>query len=163
VKLTWKEHPYLYIERSEVPQVLTRAVKYEWAKKSLENVRKPADKWMKTEIEFPPSTGRHSVTYVCKDCMEPLKTLSPTQHQCPKCSKIYSGLPYDARLYGKRHDDLAQAASNLGLAALLFDDPKYARKALDILLGYADRYASYPLLDNQGGRAPLPQKSTIRR
>ena len=153
-KPTWKDHPSLFIERSEVPRILERAQKYEWAQATLDTIRQHAEKSFEGKIEYPPSTGRHSVTYVCSECKEPLKTLSPTQHQCPKCEKIYSGLPYDARPYNGQHDGLARTASNLGLAALLFDKPKYARKALDILLGYADRYDSYPLLDTRGGQSP---------
>jgi hypothetical protein len=152
-KPTWKDHPSLFIERSEVPRILERARKYEWAQATLDGIRRSADKALAGKIEYPPSTGRHAVTYICPDCKEPLKTLSPTQHQCPKCKKIYSGLPYDAYLYNSKHDGLAHEASTLGLAALLFNEPKYARKALDILLGYADRYDSYPLVDNRGGQS----------
>ena len=153
-KPTWKAHPSLFVERSDVPKILERAQKHEWARDTLDGIRRSADKALARKIEFPPSTGRHAATYICPACKEPLKTLSPAQHQCPKCGKIYSGLPYDAHLYGGQHDALAHEASTLGLAALLFDEPKYARKALDILLGYADRYASYPLLDIRGGQSP---------
>ena len=149
----WKDHPSLFIERSDVPRVLERAEKYEWARTTLDQIRSHAEKSLERKIEYPPSTGRHSATYICPDCREALKTLSPTQHQCPKCQKVYSGLPYDARSYNARHDGLAKSASNLGLAALLFNEPKYARKALDILLGYADRHDRYPLLDTRGGQS----------
>ena len=150
----WKAHPYLTIERAEVPNVLEKAERNEWAKVSLENIRESADKWLNLELDFPPSTGRHSVTYICSDCKEPLETLSPTQHQCPKCKKIYSGLPYDARIYEGRHSALAAAAENLGLASLLFDNKAYARKAVEILIGYADRYSGYSLIDIRGGQGP---------
>ena len=153
-KHTWKDHPSLFVERSDVSRILERAKKHDWAQATLDSVRQHAEKLYSEKIEYPPSTGRHAVTYICSDCQEPLKTLSPTQHQCPKCSKIYSGLPYDAHLYNGRHDALAHSASNLGLAALLFGKPEYARKALDILVGYADRYASYPLLDVRGDQSP---------
>lgn len=150
----WKDHPYLFASKSEVPGILAKAKRHDWAQKSLESIRKSADDWLDRKLEFPPSTGRHAVTYVCPECMEPLKMLSPTQHECPKCGHIYSGAPYDARLYGAQHDGLARNAADLGLASLLFDDKRYARKSLDILLGYADRYSSYPLLDIRGGQGP---------
>lgn len=150
---TWKEHPYLFIERSEVPEIKARAERLEWARSTLPALKERADKWLRRKIEIPPSTGRHSATYVCPACMETLKTLSATEHQCPKCSKIHSGLPYDARTYGGRHDELASAARDLGLATLFFDNKAYARRALRILLAYADAYDGLPLLDVRGGQA----------
>lgn len=158
VRPVWKDHPYLFVERSEVHGILERAKREEWAKDALDGLRNSADRWLNRELEFPPSTGRHSATYICPDCKEVLKTLAPTRHQCPRCGKIYSGLPYDARLYCSQHSELGAAAAHLGLASLLFDDQRYARKALDILLGYADRYDAYPLLDIRGGQAPSAAK-----
>lgn len=149
----WKDHPYLFIARSDIPGILDKAKKYDWAEQSLEGIRTSADKWLTQPIDIPPSTGRHSVTYICQTCKEPLKTLSPTQHQCPKCGKIYSGLPYDAHLYNARHDALSNAARDLGLAWLFFGKRQYAVKARDILLAYADKYASFPLYDNRGGQS----------
>lgn len=153
VKPTWKDHPYLFVERCEVTGILEKAKRADWAAGTLDNIRKQVDGWLKRELEFPPSTGRHAKVYVCADCMEPLRSLSATRHQCPSCKKVYSGLPYDAALYKSRHMQLSRAAANLGLAAALFDNPEYAKKALDILLGYADRYAAYALIDNRGGQS----------
>ncbi len=149
----WHEHPNLYVSKADVPGILDKAKRIEPAGKALESIRSSADKWLAQKIEYPPSTGRHAVSYVCPDCKEVLQTLSPTQHQCPKCKKIYSGLPYDARSYGGEHMALADGARNLGLSWLFFGKREYAEKARDILLGYADRYASYPLLDIRGGQA----------
>jgi len=158
VKPVWKEHPYLFIERSEAPGVKAKAERLDWAQHSLDALKQRADEWLRRKIEIPPSTGRHSATYVCPECMEPLKTLSPTEHQCPKCSNVYSGLPYDARLYGAQHDGLAAAARDLGLAALFFDNKAYARKGLRILLAYADIYDSLPLLDIRSGQSASAAK-----
>jgi hypothetical protein len=152
VKPIWKDHPYLFIERSDVPTIWQKAKVCDWARKSLIRIRKSADEWLHKNVEFPTTTGRHPWVYVCPDCNEALQTLSETQHQCPKCKKIYTGLPYDAVLLRSKHMALARAASNLGLAAVLFDRPEYAEKALNILLGYAERYSSYPLLDVGGGQ-----------
>ncbi len=163
IKPTWKEHPYLFIERSEVPGIEAKAERLDWAKAMLDALKAQADKWLDHKIELPPSTGRHSVTYVCPACIEPLEMLSPTRHKCPKCKKVYSGLPYDARAYGGQHDGLASAARSLGLAALFFGNKAYARKSLDILLAYAEIYDSYPLLDTRGGRAHRPRRYPIRR
>ena len=146
----WKEHPYVFVERSEISRIINKARQYEWAKDTLENLRKSAKLWLEQEIQYPPSTGRHAATYLCPDCRKPLKTLSPSQHQCPTCNRILTGLPYDARLYKGWHDGLARGARDLGLASLLFEDPRFARKGLDILLGYGDKYGTYALVDTGG-------------
>lgn len=150
IEPAWREHPFLFVERSDLPKIRERAEKNVWATAAMEKIHRSADLWLEKKLEFPPSTGRHDLVYICPDCKVSLHTLSPTQHECPKCKKVYSGLPYDAVLYKKTHDGLRNAAVDLGLASLLFDDPRYARKALDILLGYADRYSKYPLLDTKG-------------
>lgn len=152
IKPMWKDHPYLFIERSDVPTVWEKASASDWARTGLIRIRASADEWLRKELEFPATTGRHPWSYVCPHCNEALETLSDTEHQCPKCKKIYTGLPYDAVLLRSKHMALARAASNLGLAALMFDRREYAEKALQILLGYADRYAGYPLLDVVGGQ-----------
>lgn len=150
----WHEHPYLFVSKADVPSIQDRAKRHDWAQGQLDGIVKSADRWLSQKIEIPPTTGRHAVTYVCPDCKEPLQTLSPTQHQCPKCKKIYSGLPYDAHIYTKLHNDLAGAARNLGLAWLFTGKREYAEKSRDILLAYADKYSSLPLLDTRGGQGP---------
>lgn len=44
----------------------------------------------------------------------------------------------------KQHDRLSMAAGNLGVAYLFTEDAKYAAKAREILIGYAERYEQYP-------------------
>lgn len=49
------------------------------------------------------------------------------------------------------HNGLAYMAGNCGLAYALTGDVKYAKRAAEILTGYADRYALYP--DHKGANA----------
>ena len=44
----------------------------------------------------------------------------------------------------KRHDALAKACGTLGMAYAMTGERKYAERAKEILLGYAQRYAAYP-------------------
>jgi hypothetical protein len=48
------------------------------------------------------------------------------------------------------HSDLANAARDLGLAYILTGKTEYGRRAVQILMGYAERYESYPLHDIHG-------------
>lgn len=48
----------------------------------------------------------------------------------------------------KAHNNLSYEAGNCGLAYAITGDQKYAKRTAEILVGYADRYASYP--DHKG-------------
>jgi len=144
------EHPYLFVHRDDVPRLRAKAERCEWAARELQRIHEQADALMKEDLNCPPSTGRHSLNYLCPECKERLKTLSATQHQCRICEKIFSGDPYDGVLYKVQHAKLAKAVVTLGLASLFFDDTSYARQAAEILLNYADVYSTYPMVNPYG-------------
>ena len=76
-----------------------------------------------------------------------LKTESPTRHVCPTCGTVYTGYPYEDVVLAPLHSRLAEGARDLGLQYQLTGDKRYAAKAREILLAYADRYLNYPLHD----------------
>jgi hypothetical protein len=79
-----------------------------------------------------------------------LRGLSPTEHKCDLCGTVYSGYPYDDVYLSTIHDAYSRDVKSLGLAYRLSGDQKYALKAREILLAYADKYDSYPLHDING-------------
>ncbi|HNT34456.1 MAG TPA: alginate lyase family protein, partial [bacterium] len=145
-----QEHPYLFITRSDIPDIMARVEKHDWAKKTYEGILENAERLLEEDLIPPPSTGRHSMVYMCPDCGGLLKTLSPTEHQCKDCQKIHTGMPFDAVLYKSQHGKLENAAMTLGLASLFTGKDVYARKALEILLKYADVYDTYPMINPYG-------------
>lgn len=145
-----QEHPYLFVKRSDIPTIMARVERHDWARKAYDDILANAEKLLEDDLTPPPSTGRHSMVYMCPDCGGLLKTVSPTQHQCRDCEKIHSGMPFDAVLYKSQHGKLEKAAMTLGLASLFTDKDVYAQKALEILVKYADIYDTYPMINPRG-------------
>jgi len=107
-------------------------------------------------VVFPPRGGQHNQWYQCEKCQLGLKTLDDTHHQCPGCKKVYTGPPYDDVIFASRHGRNLRGMSDAAWAYAITGQPKYARHAADVLLGYAARYRKYPFHDNRcrtGARA----------
>ena len=121
---------------------------------ALERIVKKADNVIKKPVVFPPRGGQHNQWYQCSKCECALKTLSPVQHQCPVCKKIYSGYPCDDCIYARNHGANFSNMLTCARAYLATGDRKYAEYAGNILLGYAERYAQYPHHDNSSGGKP---------
>ena len=103
-----------------------------------------ATAFLDERIVFPPRGGQHNQWYQCDKCQLGLTTLSPTQHQCPKCKKIYFGEPYDDVVFKRTHQRNFAGMRQCAWAYAITRDRQYARKATEVLLGYADRYLKYP-------------------
>ena len=144
------EHPCLTIARSQIAAIKARVEQFEWASAAYDGLKKSADAWLEREIVFPDRGGQWSHWYTCEKCGSRLKTVSPTEHKCPNCGAVYSGWPYDDVIVGREHGRLARAAHDLGLMYALTEDEGYADRSREILLGYAERYLSYPLHNNRG-------------
>ena len=99
---------------------------------------------LQREVVFPPEGGHHNQWYQCESCQLALETVDAKQHRCPKCKRVYTGFPYDNVVYGRTHSRLTRDLSSCAWAYALTGDEKYARRAREILTGYAERYAKYP-------------------
>ena len=145
--LSLPPHPRLLFSAADVPVMKERAVKTEWGKAYADALRARGDEWLSRAIELPPRGGKYWHLYACAKDGATLKKESPIRHVCPVCGKVYTGQPYDDIVLGWQHDKLADGARDLGLLYQLTDDPRYAAKAHEILMAYAERYLSYPLHD----------------
>ena len=117
-----------------------------------------ADAVLQREVLFPPEGGHHNQWYQCESCQLALETVSPKQHRCPKCERIYTGFPYDNVVYSAAHYRLTRALSSCAWAYALTGVEKYARRAREILTGYAERYTKYPYHSANMGK-PTDQPS----
>jgi hypothetical protein len=78
---------------------------------------------------------------------------SPDEHRCLQCGRTYSGefhhrwWVYSYQLW------LSERAVNAAVLHLLWGGTKWGQLSRDILLGYADAYATYPNRDNVLGPA----------
>ncbi|MBM3494441.1 MAG: alginate lyase family protein, partial [Armatimonadetes bacterium] len=147
------DHPRLLVAQADLPALKDKIARNAWARRTLVSFRQKADAWLDRPVTLPSRGGQWSHWYSCKKHGARLRTDSPTRHICPIDGEVFTGYPYDDVVLGREHDAYADAVRTLGLVYLLTDEPKYAAKARDILLAYADRYVSYPLHNNQGREA----------
>ena len=99
-------------------------------------------------IEFPPRGGQHNQWYQCDACQIALKTIDDTHHQCPKCRKVHTGEPYDDVIFARKHEANLSNMLSAGWAYAITGKREYAQFAAKVLLGYAERYRSYPYHSN---------------
>jgi hypothetical protein len=115
---------------------------------------------LKHDVEFPPEGGQHNQWYQCDQCQIALETVDDTHHRCPKCSKVYSGYPYDNVIYSQKHYKLTRDMEVCAWAFAITGEKKYAQRVRDILVGYAQRYISYPYHSaNMGKKTDQPSVS----
>jgi len=156
------KHPCLLLTREDSARVLAGLDASPECKAIYENLKKGADAWLQKTPEFPDRGSQWWHWYTCKACGARLTTKSPTEHVCPDCGAVYTGWPYDDVVLANQHSALAGAIRDLGLMYVFTGEAAYAQKAREILLGYAERYLSYPLHDingkpNKGGGHVGPQ------
>ncbi len=142
-------HPRLLLSDGELGGIKAR-LKEPQLKARYETLLKDADAALAKPLNLPSRGGQWYHWYACKKDGNRLKAISPTQHKCDVCGTIYSGYPYDDVYLSTIHDAYSRDMKNLGLAYRLSGDKKYAAKARELLLAYADKYESYPLHDING-------------
>jgi len=150
VKLYEGEHPFLLLTAPEAAEIKAKAAKHKWARDTLRWFLLAAEGWTKKPLSFPDRGGGWYHWYACPKDGHGLSTLSPTQHKCRKCGKLFTGEPYDSVALMGVHNELARRARDLGLAHLLTGDARHAERVKEILLGYAQRYNTYALHDVHG-------------
>ena len=139
------DHPRLMLSAGDVPVIKERIAKSPWAKAYADGLRRRCEDLLKGSVELPPRGSQWWHYYACPKDGSRLKTESPTRHVCPTCSKVYTGYPYDDVVLAGDHSRLANGVRDLGLEYQLTGEKRYAARAREILLAYADRYLKYPL------------------
>lgn len=107
-----------------------------------------ADKALAEPLDFPPRGGQHNQWYQCEKCQRALQTIDSTHHKCPGCGTVYSGEPFDDVIFERVHDRNLYHARTTGWAYAITGEKKYADFTTRVLLGYAERYETYPFHDN---------------
>lgn len=142
---TLPEHPRLLFRAEALPQIRERA-----ANPAFDNIKRNADNWLTKTVALPDRGSQWYHWYACKKDGATLKTESPTRHVCPVCREVYTGYPYDDVVLSSVHGSLAQGLLDCGVAYQLSGDRRYAAKAKEILLAYAQKYRSYKLHNIRG-------------
>ncbi len=126
----------------------------EGARIAKERVRQ-AREHLATPVEFPPRGGQHNQWYQCDACQIALETVDAGHHRCPECRKVHAGAPYDDVLFTQVHSRNQARALDAAWAFALTGEAAFGADAAAILLGYADRYESYPYHSNSApGKRP---------
>lgn len=141
---------YLLLDDEEIRAARAKAERYTWARATLDGLLRRAEEALRRPVELPARGGQWPHWYSCSQDGVRLQTISPTEHQCPACKRIYRGDPYDAVVVYGVHSQYSRAVRELGLAYRFTGRAEFAAKAREILLGYADRYRTYPLHDRFG-------------
>ncbi len=142
-------HPRLMITDAEIPKIKARIEQTEF-KSRYASLLRNADAWVNRKVDLPARGAQWPHWYACKKDGANLKTVSPTEHKCPVCGTVYTGWPYDDVVLTGVHSGYSNAVRDLGLAYRLSGQAKYADKACEILLAYAEKYPTYPLHDKNG-------------
>lgn len=153
--LSLSAQPALLFSPSDRDRILDLATNQPWAAGLRDSILQSANAWPQShltkyglrQLEIPVEGGQWWHHYVCPTQGVRLEFRPPSTHRCPVDGKTYTGWPYDQVILSDRHNDLAAAARDLGLAWQLTTQPVHAEKAAWILSQYATRYKSYPLHD----------------
>lgn len=143
-------HPFLLVTPDDIARIQSTAGNHEWARSALAGFLKNARRRNAQTVTHPDRGGGWYHWYACPKDGGRLQTVSPTEHRCSRCGKVYTGEPYDTVAIMGQHNDLAARCRNLGLAYVLTSDAEFAKTVRDILVGYADHYSSYELHDIHG-------------
>ncbi len=140
VPLPDRPHPRLWWTAEDFQRMRALAQREEWARKQLEQIVASAESAVKRDVVLPDRGGQWYHWYVCRKCGSRLRAKSPTEHVCPKCGTVHTGEPYDSVYISTEHSRWAGRALDCALAFQLTGKRKYAEKAAEILLAYADVY-----------------------
>lgn len=150
VPMPRRERPLLFGDAALFERAEQRAREHDWAKAQLDAIIRAADAAVEAELDVPDEPGQWSHHYVCKECGARLRHENG-RHVCQRCEEVYTGWPYDQVVIAGIHGRNWSNVRTLGLAYAFTGEEKYAGRAREILLAYADKYLSYPLHDVRGG------------
>lgn len=150
--------PHLLLTSADFAARRALVSKEAWAKQAFEKLLQKADgypqdylsRWQLTKVEAPEKGAQWAHWYVCPDTGTHLEFHPPNHNICPDTGKDYQDWPISDVHYHYMHDQLAEDARALGIAYRMTGKEKYAEEAAQILEMYADKYSTYPIIDNQG-------------
>jgi hypothetical protein len=131
------------------------------AKAHWNDLKSRVDAALRRPLDFPPRGGNWFHWYVCPEHGNRLRTGRATgtwqwEHVCPVDGAIHKGDPsrpqtdYDGCRLQTSHRELAELARDCGLLYQVTGDSRYAAEAGKVLLGYGEKYATYPRHTTRG-------------
>jgi len=146
IDLVEARHPFIACTQQELARLRKAYRGAGPEKKTATLITRRADPFINDPkpVFFPPRGGQHNQWYQCADCELGLKTMNATNHRCPKCKKVYSGPPYDDVIFSRQHRTNLMHMFYAAWSYAITGREKYAERAAEVLLGYAERYTKYP-------------------
>ena len=152
-------HPRLLLDHADVETLKTKIAgpfAKQWS-----TFRGEVDAAMSKPIDLPPRGGNWSHNYVCPSTAPASRLASRSGRGngntfAPLAPHILTGDPskgtldFDGNEISSIHLNYADQLVNLGVVYQITGDAKYAQRAREILLAYADKYLAYPLHNNEG-------------
>jgi len=153
--------PRLLLTRNAIIAARDKAAQHDWAATILRHLVADAERWAARTIDPPAEGGGWAHNYVCPKDADQLKfdEASPHKHWCARCKSFYEGKKLDDAWAGYVHQSYAQAAETCALAFQLTGKQRYADWSRDVLLWYAERYASFPVHGEWAGRGKVTGQS----
>lgn len=160
--VAYEGHPRLLLDAAGVRALRERIERYPWARAHWEQLRRGADTLLGRPVQLPHRGGTWVHWYVSPTDGQRLRTgrqIGPArwEHISTSTGEVFQGdsssirTDYDGVVILEIHRAWSRAVRDLGLAFQVTGDRRYADKAREILLAYADRYLTYPLMNKQGG------------
>ncbi len=155
------DHPRLLLNQEGLAKLQKRIRDEPWARKTWNGLKREIDRSLHEPIALPPRGGNWSHNYVCPEHGSRLERGRRVgewkwEHHCPTSPHLLLGDPtlaardFDGNGIAQEHGSLAAQTVYCGLLYQVTREEKYAERSREILLGYAGRYLSYPLHNNQG-------------
>ncbi|MGC8784709.1 MAG: heparinase II/III domain-containing protein [Armatimonadota bacterium] len=150
------EHPRLLFNRQGIDALKMRIERCGWAQKRWRVLLQSGEGWLKETVTLPPRGGNWYHYYACPEHGAALRTGEQIgewqwEHICPVDNKRFRSDPnrpdqdYDGCVIMTVHGQMANRVRDLGILYQVTGDARYARKAAEIALQYAQHYTSYPL------------------
>ncbi len=155
------EHPRLLMNAKGIAEMKARVQTCDWAREHWKSILARADKELEQKISLPPRGGNWSHWHACPEhgcALSTGKQIGEWQweHKCAVGGEILKSDPsvaskdYDGCQIGRIHGEYARTTLVCGLAYRMTADVRYANKARDIALAYAEKYLTYPIHNNNG-------------
>ena len=154
-------HPRLLFNGEGIDALKERVARHAWARARWERIVRKADDLLPTAVLLPPRGGNWWHWYASPTTGASLKTEKQIgdwqwTHIDPVSGEVFYGDPsvpsrdYDGCVISGIHSSWSRSIRDLGIAYQVTGDARYAGKAREILLAYADRYPQYPLHNTRG-------------
>lgn len=154
-------HPRLLLNSKGIAEMKERIKSCDWARERWVACLATADDDLAKEIVLPPRGGNWGHWYACPEHGCNLSTGKQIgewqwEHKCPIGGEIMKSDPtkaskdYDGCRINHIHHEYTSTVLAMGIAYQMTGDVRYANKARDIALAYAQKYPTYPIHNNQG-------------